>query len=111
MDAVDPTEELDGPAAALGLPDTGLMGMRIGLEFNSVDEFANTLAAALARSGNGGATLVARLDLGDLAIHIPNVDGPAWNVVPLLHLHSGDNPTAEEWAAASAVLERMERYR
>jgi len=102
---------MDGPAAALGLPETGLMAMRIGLEFNSVDEFANTLASALARSGNGCATLVARLELGDLAIPIPNVDGPAWNVVPLLHLHSGDNPTDDDWAAASAVLERMERYR
>ena len=53
----------------------------------------------------------ALLDRGDLSIHIPRRDGPAWNVVPLLHLHPGERPSDADWASANAVLERLERYR
>jgi hypothetical protein len=55
--------------------------------------------------------VVALLDRGDLSIHIPRRDGPAWNVVPLLHLHPGERPTDEDWSSANAILERLERYR
>lgn len=92
-------------------PPTGLIAMRIGLEFGSAEEFAATLDRALARGGEGGATLVAALDRGDLGIHIPREDGPAWNQVPLVHLHRGRQPSAGEWAAANELLERLERYR
>jgi hypothetical protein len=54
---------------------------------------------------------VALLDRGDLATHIPQVDGPSWNTVPLLHLHRGQQPTEDDWAVANAIVERLERYR
>jgi hypothetical protein len=92
-------------------PTSGLIAMRIGLEFGSPSEFANTLDRALARGGERGATVVAILDRGDLAIHIPREDGPSWNAVPLVHLHRGAAPSAEEWATANVILERLERYR
>jgi hypothetical protein len=92
-------------------PTSGLIAMRIGLEFGSPSEFASTLDRALARGGERGATVVAILDRGDLAIHIPREDGPSWNTVPLVHLHRGEVPGAEEWATANVILERLERYR
>jgi len=92
-------------------PSSGLIAMRIGLEFGSAEEFASTLDRALARGGDRGATVVALLDRGDLAIHIPREDGPSWNTVPLVHLHRGQQPSGEQWAAANAILEKLERYR
>lgn len=92
-------------------PETGLIGMRIATEFGSAEEFSRTLERALARGGDRGATIVAALDRGELAIHIPRVDGPSWNTVPLVHLHRGETPRPEAWAAANAALERLERYR
>ena len=55
--------------------------------------------------------MVAALDRGDLAIHIPREDGPSWNTVPLVHVHRGSPPRPEAWIAANAVLEKLERYR
>jgi hypothetical protein len=97
----------------LAVPDVGILAMRIGLEFGGVDAFVDSLVRAVIDGGSlgGGATVVALLDRGDLAIHIPRRDGPAWNVVPLLHLHPGEQPTDAEWALANAILERLERYR
>ncbi len=92
-------------------PPIGLAAMRIGVEFGSVDAFAELLEHAVARGGERGATLVAKLDLGDIGIHLPRVDGPCWNSVPLFHLHRGERPSAEDWSATSGVLERLERYR
>jgi hypothetical protein len=92
-------------------PTSGLIAMRIGLEFGSATEFASTLERALARGGERGATVVAVLDRGDLAIHIPREDGPSWNTVPLVHLHRGADPSPEEWAGANVILEKLERYR
>jgi hypothetical protein len=66
---------------------------------------------AVADGGAGGATLVAYLDRGDMGIHIPRRDGPAWNAVPLLHLYPGGSPSDADWARANAILERLERYR
>ncbi|MGH2454998.1 MAG: hypothetical protein ACRDHD_01880 [Candidatus Limnocylindria bacterium] len=100
-----------GDVAALLPPAAGLMAMRIAVEFGSAQEFSLTLERALARGGERGATIVAELDRGDLAIHIPREDGPSWNTVPLVHLHRGARPGAEAWAAANAVLEKLERYR
>ena len=74
-------------------------------------DFADSFERALARGGEQGATLVAVLDRGDLGIHIPRVDGPCWNSVPLFHLHRGEQPTAEDWATTSGILEKLERYR
>ena len=85
--------------------------MRIGPEFGPPDEFTRSLDRALARGGERGATVVAQLDSGDLAIHIPREDGPSWNTVPLVHLHRGDEPGPEAWATANAILEKLERYR
>jgi hypothetical protein len=102
------------PADARGAvlpPNSGVIAMRIGQEFGSPEEFARTLDRALARGGDGGATIVAMLDRGDLAIHIPNEDGPSWNAVPLVHLHRGQQPSREDWAKANAILEKLERYR
>jgi hypothetical protein len=96
---------------ALLPPATGLAGMRIGVEFGGSEQFAESLNRALARGGDGGATLVAALDSGDLSIHLPRVDGPSWNVVPLFHLHRGDAPTSADWATVSGILEKLERYR
>lgn len=92
-------------------PTSGLIAMRIGQEFGPPGEFARSLERALERGGERGATLVALLDRGDLATHIPHVDGPSWNTVPLVHLHRGRQPSAEEWAVANAIVERLERYR
>jgi hypothetical protein len=92
-------------------PPAGILASRIALEFGSTEEFARTLDRALARGGDGGATIVALLDRGDISIHIPREDGPSWNTVPLIHLHRGDQPTAAEWAQANAILEKLERYR
>jgi hypothetical protein len=99
------------PPTELLPPISGLIAMRIGLEFGSAEEFALTLERALVRGGDRGATIVALLDRGDLAIHIPREDGPSWNTVPLVHLHAGSQPDAGEWAVANAVLEKLERYR
>jgi hypothetical protein len=95
----------------LGVPATGLAAMRIGVEFGQPADFADSFTRALARGGEQGATLVAALDRGDLSIHLPRVDGPCWNAVPLFHLHRGETPTDEDWATTSGVLEKLERYR
>jgi hypothetical protein len=92
-------------------PDAGLAAMRIGLEFGGTEQFADMVARALARGGEQGATLVAALDRGDLGIHLPRIDGPSWNVVPLFHLHRGETPSAQDWATTSGILEKLERYR
>lgn len=92
-------------------PSSGIIAMRIAAEYGSPDGFAETLERALARGGDRGATIVAALDRGDLAIHIPREDGPSWNAVPLVHLHRGSTPGNEAWATANAVLEKLERYR
>ena len=96
---------------ALRPPGAGLAAMRIGVEFGGADGFAESLTRALARGGDGGATLVAALDSGELSIHLPRVDGPSWNVVPLFHLHRGETPTSRDWATTSGILEKLERYR
>jgi hypothetical protein len=85
--------------------------MRIGMEFGNDDAFAEMLDRALARGGERGATLVALLDRGDLNLHLPKIDGPCWNSVPLFHLHRGEAPTADDWATTSGILEKLERYR
>jgi hypothetical protein len=85
--------------------------MRITAEYGSAEEFTDTLERALARGGERGATVVALLDRGDLAIDIPREDGPSWNTVPLVHVHRGQAPDPAQWAAANAVLEKLERYR
>jgi superoxide dismutase len=92
-------------------PVAGLITMRIAREFGSVEEFSQSLERSLARGGGRGATIVAALDRGDLGVHIPREDGPSWNTVPLIHLRRGDEPSAEEWAAANAIIEKLERYR
>ena len=92
-------------------PDTGLAAMRINLEFGGADAFAELVDRSLARGGDQGATLVALLDRGDLSLHLPRVDGPCWNSVPLFHLHRGEAPTPEDWATTTAILEKLERYR
>ena len=92
-------------------PATGLAAMRIGVEFGAPADFADSLERALVRGGDAGATLVALLDSGDLTIHIPRVDGPCWNAVPLLHLVRDATPRAEDWAITSGILEKLERYR
>jgi len=92
-------------------PRSGLTASRITLEFGSAAEFASTLERALARGRDRGATIVAYLDRGDIAIHIPREDGPSWNTVPLVHLHRGQEPSGSDWALANTVLEKLERYR
>jgi hypothetical protein len=92
-------------------PTSGLIAMRIGAEFGPPEQFAQSIERALARGADRGATLVAVLDRGDLATHIPHVDGPSWNTVPLVHLHRGRQPSPEDWAIANAIVERLERYR
>ena len=96
---------------ALSPPATGLAAMRIGVEFGGADDFTDSFVRALARGGDQGATLVATLDRGDLSIHLPRVDGPCWNAVPLFHLHRGEVPSTEDWATTSGILEKLERYR
>ena len=93
------------------LPTGGLITMRIGLEFGTEGAFLDSLKRAVADGGSAGATVVAVLDRGDLGIHIPHRDGPAWNVVPLMHLNQGAPPADADWAQANAILEQMERYR
>ena len=95
----------------LRMPAAGLASMRIGLEFGGAADFADSFERAMARGGEQGATLVAVLDRGDLGIHLPRVDGPCWNSVPLFHLHRGEQPSAEDWATTSGILEKLERYR
>jgi hypothetical protein len=99
------------PRGRVAPPRSGLIAMRIGVEFGPPAEFANAMERALARGGERGATIVAALDRGDLAIHIPREDGPSWNCVPLIHFHRGRQPRADDWAAANAILEKLERYR
>jgi hypothetical protein len=96
---------------ALRPPGTGLAAMRIGVEFGGSEQFAESLTRAMARGGDGGATLVAALDSGDLSIHLPKIDGPSWNTVPLFHLHRGETPSTGDWATTSGILEKLERYR
>lgn len=96
---------------SIQIPAAGLIGMRIGLEFGGTEAFVDSLQRAVAEGGATGATVVALLDRGDLGIHIPRRDGPAWNVVPLLHLQPGEPPTDDAWTEANAILERLERYR
>lgn len=91
-------------------PTTGLVAMRIGLEFGGGGAFSEMFERALARADEG-ATLVALLDRGDLAVHLPRVDGPCWNAVPLFHVRRGEGPTAGDWATTNGVLEKLERYR
>lgn len=98
-------------AAGIDVPVSGLAAMRIDLEFGGRADFVDSLERALVRGGEQGATLVAALDRGDLGIHIPRVDGPCWNSVPLFHLGRGERPTAADWATTSAILEKLERYR
>jgi hypothetical protein len=97
--------------AGIQPPSSGLIAMRVRAEFGGVDEFTNAMERSLARGGERGATLVAVLDRGDLAIHIPREDGPCWNSVPLVHWHRGEPVDAQAWAPANAILERLERYR
>jgi hypothetical protein len=92
-------------------PGTGIAAMRIGVEFGGPNDFADSFARALARGGEQGATLVAALDRGDLSIHLPRVDGPCWNSVPLFHLRRGESPTSQDWTTTSGILEKLERYR
>jgi hypothetical protein len=98
-------------APHLGPPRAGLIGMRIAMEFGSPAEFSSSLRRAVARGGQRGATLVALLDRGELQIRIPGDDGPCWNAVPLLHVGRDAAPQPDDWAAANAVLEKLERYR
>ena len=95
----------------LNVPSTGLAAMRIGIEFGDPADFADSLTRALARGGEQGVTLVAALDRGDLSIHLPRLDGPCWNAVPLFHVRRGGVPTPEDWATTSGILEKLERYR
>jgi len=101
-------EPLEG---ATEIPTTGLAAARINLEFGGAVDFADSLERALARGGEQGVTLVAALDRGDISMHLPRIDGPCWNSVPLFHLHRGERPTADDWATTSGILEKLERYR
>jgi hypothetical protein len=102
---------MTAPDSPLLPPRAGLIASRIALEYGGTEQFTQTLERALARAGSRGATIVAYLDRGDLAIRLPPEDGPCWNAVPLMHLHPGLPPAASEWATANAVLEKLERYR
>ena len=97
--------------AQIEVPSTGLAAMRIGVEFGGTADFVDSFERALARGGEQGATLVAVLDRGDLSIHLPRVDGPCWNSVPLFHLHRGEQPNPGDWATTTGILEKLERYR
>ena len=92
-------------------PRSGLMASRITLEYGGYDEFIEGLELALARSDLRGATVVAYLDRGDIATHLPGQDAPCWNAVPLVHLRPGETATTDEWGTANAILEKLERYR
>jgi hypothetical protein len=98
-------------ASGLQPPESGLIAMRMRLEFGGTGEFASAMDRALARGGERGATLVAALEGGELMIHIPHEDGPCWNSVPLLHLHRGEHLSPQAWGQANAILEKLERYR
>ncbi len=98
-------------AATVRPPETGLAAMRINIEYGGPDAFAELFDRAIARGGEQGATLVALLDRGDLSIHLPRIDGPCWNSVPLFHLHRGEAPSVEDWETTSGMLEKLERYR
>ncbi len=89
----------------------GLAAARIGIEFGDPEAFGAMLDRSLVRGGKRGATLVAVLDRGDLSIHLPSIDGPCWNSVPLVHLHRGEAPSPADWATANGILEKLERYR
>jgi hypothetical protein len=97
--------------ADVQLPASGLIAMRVAIEFGGAEDFASAVQRSLARGGERGATLVAALDRGDLGIHIPREDGPCWNSVPLVHWHRGEPVDAAAWSAANTILERLERYR
>jgi hypothetical protein len=97
--------------ADVELPASGLISMRVGVEFGGAEEFGKAVERSLARGGERGATLVAALDRGDLGIHIPREDGPCWNSVPLVHWHRGEQVRSADWASANAIIERLERYR
>jgi len=105
------TEEPRPPGPPIAPPVTGFAAMRIGLEFGGTQNFSASFQHALAKSGARGATLVAVLDRGDLAIHVPRLDGPSWNTVPLFHLAPGEQPSAEDWRRTGEILEKLERYR
>jgi hypothetical protein len=107
----EPLRPSQSRGGGIVVPLSGLAASRIGLEFGSAADFADGFERALARGGEQGVTLVAELDRGDLAMHLPRVDGPCWNSVPLFHLRRGEQPTAEDWATTSGVLEKLERYR
>jgi len=98
-------------ARGMEVPSAGLAAMRIPLEFGGLADFVDSFERALVRGGEQGATLVAVLDRGDMGIHLPRVDGPCWNSVPLFHLHRGEQPTPEDWATTNGILEKLERYR
>ncbi len=97
--------------SAVEPPAAGIAAMRITLEFGAASEFSESFERALAKSGTRGATLVAVLDRGDLGIHVPHLDGPCWNSVPLFHLADGERARPEDWARTNAILEKLERYR
>ncbi|CAN5784346.1 hypothetical protein BH20CHL8_BH20CHL8_07100 [soil metagenome] len=101
----------ESAALPIEAPGAGLASMRIGLEFGGAADFSATFEHALGKSGGRGATLVALLDRGDLGIHVPHLDGPCWNSVPLFHLVADERPTAQDWMTTSAILEKLERYR
>ncbi|MDQ6682365.1 MAG: hypothetical protein M3Y88_03730 [Chloroflexota bacterium] len=92
-------------------PQTGIIAARIALEYGSTDDFAQALRSAIGRGRGAGATIIAILDRGDLTIHIPGEDPPAWNAVPLLHVNPDEPPSEADWAVANAILEKLERYR
>ncbi len=92
-------------------PASGLAAMRIAVEFGGLDAFAELMDRTLARAGEQGATLVALLDRGDLGIHMPRIDGPCWNSVPLFHLRRGEDLSEQDWTTTTGILEKLERYR
>lgn len=105
------TDDSQPAAQLIEAPVTGLAAIRIGIEFGGAEDFSASFEHALAKSGARGATLVAVLDRGDIGIHVPRLDGPSWNTVPLFHLAPGDRPATEDWARTSEILEKLERYR
>ena len=66
---------------------------------------------ALAHGGRIIATSPGTSQGSTFTVHLPRVDGPCWNSVPLFHLHRGEVPTDEDWATTSGILEKLERYR
>jgi hypothetical protein len=108
---MDESSARDRSRPGIDVPATGLAAMRIGLEFGGPEDFAESFERSLVRGGEQGATLVAALDRGDLSVHLPRVDGPCWNSVPLFHLHRGEGPSGDDWARTSGILEKLERYR